>query len=357
MNPQVEKLLQPVSADQPSGADLSYDPRMDELETMLKGVPEVDVGTVTRPAEPPDWRELEKASAAFLAESKHVRVALMYACSATQMRGLPGFRDGMALIRGLVEQQWATIYPLLDVEDNNDPTARLNHLATLNRPRGSVDSWLRVVDFVYGAPLCRPKGVAPVSLDLFQLAKKKDGGQEVPAETPDSARLTSMMRSATPEDLANNLTAAREALGEVKALDGFLSNTLGSSNSISFDVLEETLGLVISALEPLQAGSAPGAEAAADAGTGSSSPAAAGGSTAIQVSGVIRSRDDVVRTLDGILEYYRQVEPGSPVPLLLRRVQKLVPMDFVQAMQELNLATVDTLRPLAGSTLDTPPAA
>jgi type VI secretion system protein ImpA len=357
MNPQVEKLLQPVSADQPSGADLAYDPRMDELETMLKGVPEVDVGTVTRPAEPPDWRGLEKASAAFLAESKHIRVALMYACSAIQMRGLPGFRDGMALIRGLVEQYWTSCYPLLDVEDNNDPTARLNHLATLNRPRGSVDSWLRVVDFLYAAPLCRPKGVAPVSLDLYQLAKKKDGGQEVPADVPDSARVSSMMRSAAPEDVSTNLAASREALDDVKALDTFLSTTLGSSNSISFDVLEETLGLLISTLEPLVGGAAAGAEAPTEAGAAAGSPAAAGGSTAIQVSGVIRSREDVVRTLDGILEYYRQVEPGSPVPLLLRRVQKLVPMDFVQAMQELNLATVDTLRPLAGSTLDTPPAA
>jgi type VI secretion system protein ImpA len=107
----------------------------------------------------------------------------------------------------------------------------------------------------------------------------------------------------------------------------------------------------------LVGGAAAGAEAPAEAGGAAGSPAAAGGSTAIQVSGVIRSREDVVRTLDGVLEYYRQVEPGSPVPLLLRRVQKLVPMDFVQAMQELNLATVDTLRPLAGSTLDTPPAA
>jgi hypothetical protein len=46
------------------------------------------------------------------------------------------------------------------------------------------------------------------------------------------------------------------------------------------------------------------------------------------------------------------------VPYLLRRVQKMVKMNFIQTVQELNLATVDALRPAMGSALDadTPPA-
>jgi type VI secretion system protein ImpA len=64
----------------------------------------------------------------------------------------------------------------------------------------------------------------------------------------------------------------------------------------------------------------------------------------------------VVRALDSICEYYRQIEPSSPVPYLLRRAQKLAKMDFVQAVQELNLTTVDGLRPSMGSAVENPEA-
>ena len=59
-----------------------------------------------------------------------------------------------------------------------------------------------------------------------------------------------------------------------------------------------------------------------------------------------------MRAIDSICEYYRQVEPSSPVPYLLRRAQKLARMDFVQAVQELNLATIDSLRPSMGTAVD-----
>ena len=61
----------------------------------------------------------------------------------------------------------------------------------------------------------------------------------------------------------------------------------------------------------------------------------------------------MVQTIDSICDYYRQVEPSSPVPYLLRRAQKLARMDFVEAMQELKLATVDSLRPSMGSAVET----
>ena len=43
---------------------------------------------------------------------------------------------------------------------------------------------------------------------------------------------------------------------------------------------------------------------------------------------------------------------ASLVPLLLRRAQKMAKMDFMQAMQELALATPDQLRPSLGSVID-----
>jgi type VI secretion system protein ImpA len=59
-----------------------------------------------------------------------------------------------------------------------------------------------------------------------------------------------------------------------------------------------------------------------------------------------------LRVLDSVCSYYRQAEPGSPVPFLLQRARKLATMDFIQAMQELNLANADQLRPSLGSSID-----
>jgi type VI secretion system protein ImpA len=111
---------------------------------------------------------------------------------------------------------------------------------------------------------------------------------------------------------------------------------------------------MLSALQPYLPGTAtepapaPGEEGGS-AGGDSTEP---GPATGITVSGSIRSRDDVIKALESLCRYYKQVEPGSPVPYLLRRAQKLATMNFVDAMQELNLASVDTLRPSMGSAVD-----
>ena len=118
MNELVEKLLSPVSPDHPCGPDLSYDPRYEELETILKGKPEVDIGTVQKPPEPPDWVQLTEKSAEFLRHTKHVRAAVILSCSLLQTGGFAGFRDGVQLIRGLLERYWPILYPLLDAEDH-----------------------------------------------------------------------------------------------------------------------------------------------------------------------------------------------------------------------------------------------
>jgi type VI secretion system protein ImpA len=339
MNPLDPKLLEPVSEAQPCGPDYSYDPKLDELETILKGKPEVEIGSVQRPAEPPDWVELMDKSKSFLAESKHLRVATMLCCSLLKTQGLPGLRDGLQLIKIWLEKYWPTLYPLLDAEDNNDPTQRLNILGVLTAPRGSVSGWLAIVDNLYAADFYRSRGAAPITFDQVIAAKAPT------ADSPDTAKLAAGIK-----DVDKISVAHQEVLHEchetVRQIDQLLTSHLGSGGTISFEVLEKTLQELESALKPFLPGAAaePGA-----AGEGAAATGSGGGSPGMSIGGPIRSREDVVRALEGICNYYKQIEPGSPVPYLLRRAQMLARMDFVQAMQELNLATVETLRPSMGS--------
>lgn len=349
MNPLIQKLIAPVSEAQPCGPDYSYDPKFDELETILKGKPEVEIGSVQRPAEPPDWIELREKSAKFLGESKHLRVAVMLCCSLLKTEGLSGFRDGLQLIKESLELHWPALYPQLDPEDNNDPTQRLNILGVLTAPRGSVTGWLTVVDYLYAAEVCRPKGLPPITFDQLLAAKAQT------ADAPDAVKLVAAIRGVDEKIITGLQQVLQEALEAARQIDQFLTTTLGTGNTISFEVLEKTLQEMAAALKPFL----PGAEAETGSADETSADRGSGKpSAAMNVRGSVRSREDVVRALGSICSYYEQVEPSSPVPYLLRRAQKLAKMDFVQAVQELNLATIDSLRPSMGSAVDagTPPA-
>jgi len=342
------KLLEPVSGEQPCGPDLSYDPRFDELETILKGKPEVDIGSVQRPAEPPEWGELLGKSQEFLAESKHLRVATMLSCSLLKTSGLAGFRDGLVLIKEWLEKYWPTLYPLLDVEDNNDPTQRLNILGVLTAPRGSVSGWLVIIDNLYASDVFRPKGSTGITFDQILASRTPGSG------APDAAKLAAGIKDAD-KLCAAHQQVLQECQEAVHHIDQTLTTHLGSGSTISFEVLDRTLSELQSALKPFLPGADPASGTAPDA-EGGESGGSAGGSTGasggITINGSIQSRQDVVRVLESVCDYYKQVEPGSPVPYLLRRAQKLARMDFIQAMQELNLATPDTLRPSMGSVVD-----
>ena len=351
MNEMLEKLLQPASAEQPCGPDLSNEPSFDALETLLKGKPEVEMGAVQRPAEPPDWNELRKQSAAYLAKSKHLRVAVMFCSSLLKTEGLAGFRDGLQFIRGLLEQYWAALHPQLDPEDNNDPERRLNILRTLTLERGArAAGWLTIVDYLYATEVCRPKGLPPITFEQALSARQKA------ADDSQAAKLDAAIRSAGSNVASAHHQAIKESLEAVQGIDQFLTTTVGAGNAISFEILENTLKELLGLIGAYLPGGAVELEAStAGGGAQGSSVESAGG---ISVHGPVKSRNDVVRIIDSICEYYEQIEPGSPVPYLLRRAQKIVRMNFVQTVQELNIATADTLRPSMGSAMDAggPPA-
>lgn len=356
MNPEIAKLLEPVSADQPCGPDLSYDPGFDELERLLKGTPEVEIGSYKKPAEPPDWPQLKDRCVDFLRRSKHLRAGVIFCCALLKNDGLAGFRDGLQYLEGLLSRFWPGLYPLLDPEDNLDPTQRLNLLGALTAPRGSVDSWLRIQDYLYTVPLGRPPGLPDLNLDQILAAHATDGAPAGPASAgPDAAQIAAAMHAADPRQIASDFEAIEAALTAVAGIDSALTNLLGARQTISFDVLENTLRALSSGLKPYlphaQDPSAAGANQPHGLGTSNVAPQGPG----VTITGSIRSRDDVVAALDSLCEYYRQAEPGSPVPLLLRRAQRMAKMGFVELMQELNVATAEQLRPSLGSGLDAPP--
>jgi len=349
MNERVERLLKPISAGQPCGPDLSNDPRFDELQTILRGTPEVEIGAVQKPAQPPDWRELREKCEQFLGASKDLRAAVMWCCSGLRMDGLPGFRDGLQLIRGLLEQHWAALHPSLDPEDN-DPTQRLNILSALTAPRGSTRSgWLTILDYLYAAPVCQRRGAATITFEPLLTARGPAAAESAAVDSTEFAKVAAAIRAGGAEEAATHRQTLAESIESVKCIDSFLTTALGAGETINFEDLQKTLEAMSKALGSVLSDGAEPAATPQETAAGETGAPTGASALSMTVRGPIRSREEVLRQLDGICEYYRQVEPSSPVPFLLRRARKLVNMDFVQVVQELNFAPVESLRPSIGA--------
>ena len=67
--------------------------------------------------------------------------------------------------------------------------------------------------------------------------------------------------------------------------------------------------------------------------TGGEQPAA--GKPVQPVAGEITSRDDAVRMMDKISDYFQRHEPSSPVPLLMGRAKRLVSLSFMEILKDM----------------------
>ena len=73
--------------------------------------------------------------------------------SSVVIDGWPGLRDGLALLRGVVEQYWETAFPRLDPDDGNDPTERLNIIAAMTIPPDSYGDTMQFNARLRSAPI------------------------------------------------------------------------------------------------------------------------------------------------------------------------------------------------------------
>ena len=62
---------------------------------------------------------------------------------------------------------------------------------------------------------------------------------------------------------------------------------------------------------------------------------AAGGASARPAVGAVRSRQDAIRALDAVADFFRRTEPSSPIPLFVERAKRLVSKDFLEVLADI----------------------
>jgi type VI secretion system protein ImpA len=319
-----ESLLRPISEVLPSGPNLEYDPLFADLERALVGKAEQQIGDVVTPAEDPDWNRVLRLSIDLLARTKDLRIACPLVRSLAVRHGLSGLDEGLLLIREMLSRYWADVHPQLDPDDNNDPTIRVNSLSALCGPEGIMS--------LRAAAVFQSRAFGPVTVRDCLAAVGSGETARVDASSIDAA-----LQEMGAEGLGTLVGACDHVLDNILAIERTFEEHVGSAGpdmSRLTQMVRQLGKLFRPRLEALRAATA-AANGGADQNGQSGALSTNGTSFHSGAPGEIRSRDDVVRTLDKICDYYRRYEPSSPIPFFLERCKRLVSMNFLDILRDM----------------------
>lgn len=339
MLPDLAELLAPVDAAQPCGPDLEYDPAFIELLEAARGKPEQQVGGAIIAAEEPDYSSVAQDSVAILGRSKDLRVAAILAEASLRLEGLPALAVTLSFVQELLDTHWDDVHPLLDADDDDDPTMRINAMAPFTQSEREGDG--PVLRALRLAPLTESRAFGRITLRDLSIVR----GEAPAPEGFDLDRATVMAAFSDTDaaHIATTVASVAEARAAAKAIDALLTDRTGPS-APDLSGLDKALYRISQLLDeyaelPAEDADSDAADEDDDAEMDMSDDTAALASSARRATaagpGAIASGADVVRTLDRLCDYYERNEPSSPVPLLLRRARRLVDADFTTIIRDM----------------------
>ena len=167
----VEELLQPITEDNPSGADLRYDPVYDAIkearredDTLNQGAWQIERKVADHPL------VISLSTNALKKKSKDLWLAAWLTDALLRKEAFPGLSSGLQLFHGLIDKFWDTLYP--QIEDG--------------------DLELRVAPLEWiGLKLEEPVRSSPLNRDghsWYQYGQSRAVGYEDQAKTPDQKK-------------------------------------------------------------------------------------------------------------------------------------------------------------------------
>jgi len=319
----IEALLEPIDPDSPCGEGLDeffFDPAFSALNQLAQGKEEQVMGDEVIPAEEPDWRAIRKTSLEMFDRVHSLRVAVLLTKALCNREGLPGLRDGLELVSAMLDRYWDDVEPLID---EGDATERLNTLAEIAQEQGLIRQVKQV-------QLVASPAIGKFSVRDYLVATDKLKpleGQELPT-------LTVIKQALMDRDL-DELTSLIEELDAsvktVESIEATFNGKVAAQYLIDLAPFSKLLAGVRPIVQEVLERRGVAVESS-DEGASEEDRAVVRESQV--AAGEINSREDVVRMLDRITEYYNRNEPSSPVPLLVQRAKRLVSADFMAIIKD-----------------------
>ena len=332
-----DTLVAPLRADLPCGESLEDTPLLASFDTFRvfgrissmedPKSPAGDPKSVEKPDLPPDWNEVRDASLEGLARSKDLRVLAYLATAVLRTDGFPVFAKLVGVASKWLELYWPQVYPLID----EDAILRRNAL-------NCFADRMAVVDRIWRMPLTNSRQLGPFSLRDVELSAQPTAGSD---GIPDAVQIGAAFEATNREELVSLHQSITDVITSLRSIDDKMRVEAGIESAPDFEPLLAQLQQAGHVLRPYVAPpdlENPGGDVPGHTSTGGSDGAI----------GSIRSRQDALRALDAVADYFRRTEPSSPVPLFVARARKLVDKDFLEVIEDIVPEALDKARSVGG---------
>jgi type VI secretion system protein ImpA len=275
------------------------------------------------------WRHvLSVGQQALATQSKDLEIAAWMTEALVRIHGLPGLTAGAALISGLCDAYWDACFPRPDEDGLEIRASPIDGLSgssadgTIMQPLRRLPMFRRADGTGLSVYLWEQAEQAAALPDEKREARYATGTPKLPTLEAE-ARLDKAYLTGTWRDATTALRAWRE-LGRI--IDARFGSEAPSLRKVS-SLLEQLLGIVTRlGGEPTVADAG---EAAAKADGGGTPGAATGGAR-----GAVLTRDDALRELDRIADYFRRTEPHSPLAYTLDEAVRRGRMPLAELLME-----------------------
>lgn len=322
MTLEIAALVAPLSDDAPSGPDLSYDSLRVEIDGKFERPVSDDGGESDV-----DWGKVNAQIIDLAAKTRDVSLPVYLIRSAALSRRFDLLVDAAEWLAVLLEERWADVHPQLDdygFIGRKAPCESLTRIADFLGPLGKVPL---IEHARFGRFTCN---------DIERFAEQGPDAEGYGAFRAAIAAIDQAQTAA----IVGRFDALRQAFRRV---DAVLTINAEGDTATNFRPTHEKLDgyrKALAAVFPNEADVEAEAKIA-DEQTGPGEltddvmAVAPKGSIGSGYSGAIRNRDDVVRAIDAICSYYKEMEPGSPVPFLLQRARDWTGLDFMTVLEDL----------------------
>lgn len=322
MLPSIEELLAPISDAAPCGEDMSFSSEFDEIqEARREDDPTLEQGDWVTSLKEADWKLVANIATKVLkSKSKDLRVGSWLCEALTKTEGLSGLVCGVQVINGLVENYWDIFHPLAEDGDQEQRSGNITWLISRGSQlvkefpvarNGSVEYSLLQLETARALQSAIERNIDIDSSELegkptLQIIKSEQGRTPAPfylqaIEETEYCMATVRSLSASLDDRLGMDGPSFSAL--LGALDGYLGTlrNIAAENNIGTQPTTAQAGTPIQASssrnEATQAALAPQPEH----------------------TGVLRTREQALKQLRDVAEFFRKTEPHSPVAYLAEK--------------------------------------
>lgn len=322
-------LMEPISADQPCGADLEDTQLLASFDAYRL------FGQAAPLSEDTDWREIRDRSLEAIATSKDFRLLTHLASALLRAQGFEAFADTLKVASHWLTTWPAEVFPRVD----DDAILRRNAL------NGFADR-MAVIDGLRRAPLLVHRQLGPLSIRDIEIATNQVAPVEGESASIDAAQLLAHFNATEVDELNALQEQLNGAIQSLASIEDEMRSAGGVQAAPDFNNLTTPLKRTLKLVADHLATRGPAASEASDA-PADGAAVSAGGATTVAV-GAIRSREDATRALDAVATFFRTNEPSSPVPLLIERAKRLVGKDFLAMLEDLAPDALDQAKAASG---------